>query len=273
MCIQSLISLMPLKADGWICAKGCVVSDSVTGISISGDEVERSLLKDNLSEFSRFTHCQRINLNGRILGSLFQISGHGSLTVLKLAGTSVDGDIVMLKQLSHLTELSLNSCNLVTGKLETLVQACPKLKILDLYGCLRLDGPLEPLARLTFLKELKLADSTFTGTLDFCSSLCDLETIHLARMSLLTGTADSLVSRKKLKSLHFNLTIIKGSLDFLSALALENLELWDPWHMSLELSSIQNMTSLKKFMTNAMYQLKGSTQHLSALDKLETLHI
>ena len=77
----------PLSADGWICAKGCVVSDSVTRISISGDEVERSSLKDNVFEFSRFTHCQMINLNGtRILGSLFHISGHGSLTVLKLAG-------------------------------------------------------------------------------------------------------------------------------------------------------------------------------------------
>ena len=40
----------PLSADGWICAKGCVVSDSVTRISISGDEVERSSLKDNVFE-------------------------------------------------------------------------------------------------------------------------------------------------------------------------------------------------------------------------------
>jgi len=49
----------PLSADGWICAKGCVVSHSVTGLSISGDEVERSSLKDNLSEVSRFTSCQK----------------------------------------------------------------------------------------------------------------------------------------------------------------------------------------------------------------------
>ena len=40
----------PLSADGWICAKCCVVSNSVTRISISGDEVERSSLKDNVFE-------------------------------------------------------------------------------------------------------------------------------------------------------------------------------------------------------------------------------